>query len=206
MSDIVTFAEIQIFIPRVTRYRFNAARKHTLKYGRGTPVQKEKSPRLKIDLSQLDHFLSFITSSHVIQDLPFGLRFLNLSNGQTLEIPNVIRLMIPQRIMDQYSQYCKETNVKVLSRSTMQRILTVCSATVRKSLQGLDYLSADGAKAFDDLVGLVNQLGDYGKDHTWIKDCEEKLKRGKQYIKNDYKVWFDLITIIYGRLLTCTVF
>lgn len=98
--------------------------------------------------------------------------------------------LIPQRIIDQYTQYCSETNVKAMSPSTLKRILSVCSATVRRSLQGLDYLSADGAKGFDDLGSLVNQLADYGKDKVWIKNCEEKLKRGKQYIKNDYKVFY----------------
>lgn len=75
----------------------------------------------------------------------------------------------------------------------MYRILSVCTATVRKSLQGLDYLSADGAKGFDDLTSLINQLPDYGQDKTWIKNCEGMLKRGKQYIKNDYKVCLQLL-------------
>ena len=39
----------------------------------------------------------------------------------------------------------------------MLRILSVCSATVRKSLQGLDYIAADGASAFDELANLLNQ-------------------------------------------------
>lgn len=193
MSDLVTFRQIQKFIPRLTRYRFQTARVHILKHGRGTPVLKEKSPRIRIDPNQLDHFLSFITSSHVVQDLPFGQRYLHLSNGQVLETPNVIRLMIPQRIINQYTQFCHESNVKVLSPSTMYRILSVCTATVRKSLQGLDYLSADGAKGFDDLTSLINQLPDYGQDKTWIKNCEGMLKRGKQYIKNDYKVCLQLL-------------
>ena len=57
-------------------------------------------------MSALDHFLTFITSLHVIQDLPFGQRYLHLSSGQVLETPNVIRTMIPQRIVKQYVQYC----------------------------------------------------------------------------------------------------
>ena len=108
--------------------------------------------------SQLDHFLTFITSSHVIQDLPFGQRYLHLTNGQVLETPNVIRSLIPQRIIEQYTQYCKENDMKPLSPSTMSRVLSVCTATVRKSLQGLDYIAADGAKAFDDLAAIAAKL------------------------------------------------
>ena len=54
-----------------------------------------------------------------------------------------------------------------MSRSTLCRILNVCPATVRKSLQGIDYLAAEGAKAFDDLENVVEKLGDiYGKGLT----------------------------------------
>jgi hypothetical protein len=70
----------------------------------------------------------------------------------------------------------------------MRRILTVCPATVRKSLQGLDYFSADGAKAFDDLINVVSNLENFGCDKKWIDQCEKSLKDAKQYIKADYKV------------------
>ena len=77
---------------------------------------------------------------------------------------------------------------KPLSPSTALRILSVCTANVRKSLQGLDYISADGAKAFDDLAGLLTKLKNHGYDQVLINSCEAALKAGKQYIKTDYKV------------------
>ena len=65
----------------------------------------------------------------------------------------------------------------------------VCSASVRKSLQGLDYFSADGAKAYDDLEEIVQKLGDeHGASLTWAKHQSEKLKKSKRYLKTDYKV------------------
>jgi len=36
--------------------------------------------------------------------------------------------------------------------------LSSCAATVRKSLQGLDYIAADGGKAFDELIEMVLKL------------------------------------------------
>lgn len=56
---------------------------------------------MRVDESQLDHFLFFITSPRVVQDLPFGQRYLFLTNGNILKTPNVIRSMIPQRITKQ---------------------------------------------------------------------------------------------------------
>ena len=139
---------------------------------------------MRVDESQLDHFLCFITSPHVVQDLPFGQRYLFLTNGNILETPNVIRSMIPQRITKEYHQFCSETNFTPFSTSTMLRILSSCTATVRKSLQGLDYFAAEGAKAFDELTALVEKLG----DRHWVLKCQELLKEGKQYLKTDYKV------------------
>ena len=66
--------------------------------------------------------------------------------------------MISQRICEQYIRFCKETQFKTFSQRTMLRILFVCSASVRKSLQGLDYFAAEGAKAFEDLIAVVDEV------------------------------------------------
>lgn len=66
----------------------------------------------------------------------------------------------------------------------MLRILSSCTATVRKSLQGLDYFAAEEAKAFDDLTALGKKLG----DRHWVLKFQQLLKEGKQYLKTDYKV------------------
>ena len=42
---------------------------HILKYGRGAAVPLTKSPRMRISENQLDHFLTFITSSHVVRSV-----------------------------------------------------------------------------------------------------------------------------------------
>ena len=54
--------------------------------------------------------------------------------------------MIPQRIGMQYNQYCDETNFKPLRRNNLMQILWECSASVRTSLQELDYFAAEGAR------------------------------------------------------------
>ena len=199
IADLVPYRDIQKFIPGLTDYRIKEARMHILKYGRGAAVPLTKSPRMRVNESQLDHFLTFITSSHVVQDLPFGQRYLHLENGQVLETPNVIRAMIPQRIIEQYTQFCKEDDMKPLSPATISRLLTVCAATVRKSLQGLDFIAADGAKAFDDLSAVAVKLKDKCVcDGEWFSYCQEALKAGKQYIKTEYKVCL----VVYARNLS----
>ncbi|KAK3729705.1 hypothetical protein QZH41_015430, partial [Actinostola sp. cb2023] len=60
--------------------------------------------------------------------------------------------------------------------------------SVRKSLQGLDYFAAEGARAFDDLVVLVRQIGECGMGKEWETRMIEVLKTAKLYLKGDYKV------------------
>lgn len=61
-------------------------------------------------------------------------------------------MMIPERVVKQYLAFCDESSFKPLSRSTLLRILTVCPASTRKLLQGLDYVNSAGAQAFEDLA------------------------------------------------------
>ena len=72
MADLTTLEGIQSFIPSISEFKFTMARKHKIQYGRGVLHPLPKSPRMRVDTDKLDHFLMFIVSPHVIQDLPFG--------------------------------------------------------------------------------------------------------------------------------------
>ena len=49
-------------------------------YGGGAEVETRSVPRMYVSAKQLNHFLDFITSEHIIQELPFGERTLKLSS------------------------------------------------------------------------------------------------------------------------------
>ena len=191
VADKMSFKEIKTRIPDLSRYRYNIARHHRLLHGRGAVVPISTSTRMYVEPEKRDHFLSFITSTHIVQGLPFGEKSLKLSSSAVIKVPNVIRSIIPEHIIEQYKGYCRESGFTPISRSTLCRILNVCSATVRKTLQGIDYVAAEGTKAFDDLQDVVEKLGDiHGKGLTLGKDQNEKLKNAKRYLKTDYKVLF----------------
>jgi hypothetical protein len=84
MSDLVPLNHLKKYLPEINEYRLKVARQHKLVHGRGAPMPLVRQTRMKVDGGQLDHFLSFITSGHIIQDLPFGQTFLKLSNGDIL--------------------------------------------------------------------------------------------------------------------------
>ena len=71
----------------------------------------------------------------------------------------------------------------------MFRVLDECSATHRKSLQGLDNFAAQGGRSFDDLGTVVLTISPLKKDgENWAAEMQEVLKVGKLYLKGDYKV------------------
>ena len=72
----------------------------------------------------------------------------------------------------------------------MRRILSECSAFVRKSLQGLDYFAAEGARAFDDLSLVLEQAVEVGASKERVQGLQEALKVGKLYLKGDFKFFF----------------
>lgn len=190
IAGVASYKSVCEFIPGLTSYRYTVASLHRVQYGSGAPVPLERNTRRRIERGQLDHFLSFITSPHLVQDLPFGEKNLVLSTGETVTVPNVIRTMIPRRTVKQYGSFCQETGFKTFSEKTMLRILSECSASVRKSLQGLDYFAADGSKAFEDLAEVVKGLPAIGLEQKWEHDVQDSLKAAKMYLKGDYKVNF----------------
>ena len=144
MVDSVSFKDWQRWLPNLSRYRFNIARDHLLLHGRGSNVDSVKSSRMYIAPEKLDHFLAFITSTHIVQDLPLGEKIHKLSSRAEIKVPNVVRSLIPEHIVLQYISYCSDTGFKPMSRTTLCKVLKVCFASTRKSLQGLDYVSAAG--------------------------------------------------------------
>lgn len=199
-----TFNDLQKWIPDLSRSRFTAARRHGVQYGAdalATQIGKKKTIlRQKIDPAQVEHFIQFITSQNVIQDLPFGTRKLRLTSGEEINIPNVIRLLIPSRLVDQYLHFCHETVFKPLGKSTLLKVIAEsCGSSVRKCMQGLDNYLAEGTRAFDDLRLIVDKLSQAGLANEKVARLQESLTEAKQYLKGDYKVGCRLLFILSGQ-------
>ena len=123
MVDKVCFKDLQRWLPNLSRYRFNIARHHLLLHGRGSKVSSVKSLRMYIAPEKLDNFLTFITSTYTVQDLPFGEKILKLSSRAEIKVPNVVRSLIPEHIVLQYISYCSDTGFTPMSCSTLCKVL-----------------------------------------------------------------------------------
>ena len=91
--------------------------------------------RSRLHSAKVDHFLDFVSSPSFLQDFAYGTKKLKLSDGDTLEIPNVVRTVIASRLVQLYTLYCSETGFQPLGRLMLFDILKVSSfENRRKSL------------------------------------------------------------------------
>ena len=153
LVDKISFKMLKKWIPNLTRYRFDIARHHQLLHSRGAVVPIKQYTRMYVAPGQLSHFVNFITSTHIIQDLPFGEKKLKLSSNEELTIPNAIRSVIPAQIISQYEELCSEEGFKPVGRSTLYRVLHVCSASLCEEI-------ITG-------IGLCWRTGGQGIRRTW---------------------------------------
>ena len=179
MADKVSLRKLRRWIPDLSNYWFTEAKRHCLVHGRGAPVPSVSTPGIRVSTAPIDHFIAFITNAHTIQDLPFGEQVVTLSSRQTIKVPNVIHTMILERIVKQYFAYCDETGFKPLSRSTLVRILNVCPASVRKSLQGLDYIYVKLPRC------LETQAKVWAGRYIGLREREAKSPTGKQAVSQE---------------------
>ena len=79
--------------------------------------------RQKMDPIKLDKFLVFITSEHIVHDLPFGERKIRLSDGTVM--PNVVHSMGASDVIHQYKSFCAENKITPLSKTTLPNSIIV---------------------------------------------------------------------------------
>ena len=102
---------------------------------------------------------------------------MKLSSNEELTIPIVIKTVILAQIISQYVELCSEEGFKPMGRSTLYRVLRVYLTSVRKSLQGLDYAAAQGAKAFEELEFAAEKIGvNFELGLSWAKGKKRAAK------------------------------
>ena len=123
--------------------------------------------------------MTFITSPYVIQDLPFGEKTLKLSSNTEIKVPNVVKILIPEKIVQQYLCYCDETGFAPMSRSKVQNSKKFASRLYASPCKDLAILSR-GRKSFRRISGYHRQ----GRRQLWKrallgKRANWQIKTGK---------------------------
>ena len=117
--------QLQQMIPGLTIWRIHQARKHTAVVTAGVNEERQSVVRYRLDSQKLDHFLDFISCPHYIQDVAYGTKKLQMSTGEVLQIPNVVRTVLSSRMVALYQNYCCKMEFEPLTRSTLFAVLKV---------------------------------------------------------------------------------
>ena len=130
-----------------------------------------KQKRTRLDQLKCEHFLDFLFSSGLLQDVAYGTTNLVFDNGDRQTVPHAVLTAI-----DYYLTVCRESEFNALSASSLYRILKSIKPSQRKSLAGLDNTVADGLNSFEKLKTIA-------KEHmTHDKGLVDQLEAGKRYI------------------------
>lgn len=130
MADFVLCTVILRYLPYITEY-VKAAKQHAFRFGWSTCVTILKSPRMRVNEEQLDHFVTFITSPKCV------------TSYKTFLLVRT-RCWHTRFWADSGAIYAilRGSRVYPLIISTIIRIFSSRSTTVRQSLYGLDYIVA----------------------------------------------------------------
>ena len=120
-----TKSQLQQMIPGLTIWGIDQARKHAVVVGAGVSEEQQSVVRYRLDSQKIDHFLDFITCPHYMQDVAYGTKKLQMSTGEVLQIPNVVRTVVSSRMVALYQNYCREMEFEPLARSTLFAVLKV---------------------------------------------------------------------------------
>ena len=135
----------------------------------------------KLTLNQLRHWIPDLSQYRFTEARRHCLE--GGRGAPVLTVPTP-RMRVSTAQMDHFRTFITSphTELTPLSRATLLRILSKCAASVWKWVQGLDYVSAAGAEAFDDLCDVVETLGDVGEGMGWAKQLENNLRVSKRYL------------------------
>ena len=163
-----------------SKYAVDEARKLQPKIkGLVVPV-KEKFHRNKMNIEKSEHFLEFLFSSGLIQDVAYGVSKVKFENGIVQTIPHAVLTASCSHVIYFYLDICKQTDFQPLSESSLWRILRAIKPSKRKSLAGLDDITADGMNAFNHLDEFLRRL-------KKEKSYRDRLEKGKRYLKLSYQ-------------------
>lgn len=180
-------SELLSFIQGLTIYKIDAARKYAATHGPGQYVTPPKITRIRLPKQKIHHFIEFISSPCYLQVVGFGSRHLKLSSGLVVKVPKVIRTMIASRLINAYTNYCKENSIIPPCRATQFKIIKACAASQLKSLHGLDNYISDGMDSIDTLKKVVSNLGTNGMITSKVDDLNESLDTLKLHLKNEFQ-------------------
>ena len=163
-----------------TKYAVDHARKMKVSTEGITLPSNQKFKRNRMNKDKCEDFLSFLFSSGILQDVAYGVTNLVFDDGTKQTVPHAVLTTRFSHAISFYKEICSESNFIPLSDSSLWRILRAIKPSQRKSLSGLDDITADGMNGFSYLSDYITSLKRY-------KELLDQLECGKRYLKMRYQ-------------------
>jgi len=181
--------ELLQHFPEVTIHDIDVGRQKALLGKAGAPKEPGVYHKDRLKDQQINHFLDFMQSCGIMQDVASGTRSVTLSSGKKIKMPNAVRTLHKAEVVRLYIGACEEEGYTQEngrpSERTIWKMLNRCPASQRKSLAGLDNIAAEGSDSFDMLIQICK---DQCHKENALKDIINDLVQGRRYLKGDYKV------------------
>ena len=163
------------------KYRIDLARKWRDSHqGKGLCIpEKNKFIRHRLNCNKSEHFLDFIFSSGMLQDVAYGVTKIRYDSGEEQKVAHAILTTKFSHAIAFYIESCKIAHFSPLSESSLWKILHAIKPSQRKSLAGLDDITASGMNAFNTLEKLASNVN--------RRDLVNSLESSKHYLKTHYQ-------------------
>ncbi|XP_047137621.1 uncharacterized protein LOC124814116 [Hydra vulgaris] len=146
----------------------------------GEIPEKKVFVRSSLDQTKCEHFLDFIFTSGILHDVAYGITKLKYDSGEEQKIVHAILTAKYSHAIMFYRKSCSENNYIPLSDSSLWKVLHAIKPSRRKSLAGLDDVTASGMNGFQTLQKLAQRFSS--------KSLEAALEKGKRYLKTSYQI------------------
>jgi hypothetical protein len=146
---------------------------------------KKSTHKQKLDRSKVQHFIEFLFENNCLMDVAYGTTKVKFDSGLYQVIPHIVLTALKQHIIQQYGCYCQHQEYLPLSSSVLRTVLDCLNASQRKSLAGLDNVTAAALEAFDSFLEMI-------KLYSTDKSLAQKIHKSKVYLKLGYSIHCDM--------------
>ena len=141
-----------------------------------------------MDIGTAEHFLDFLFSLGILQDIAHGTTKEKIQSGEEQCIAHAVITSKFSHTITFYKQYCDSTKYSPLSDSNLWCILHVINPSQQKCLAELDDVIAAAMTGFETLKNASELF-----KRTDLKNAMEK---SKQYLKTQYQLNCNDTTLI----------
>ena len=135
---------------------------------------------MKLDINKCEDFLDFLFWHNLLQDVAYGVTNIKFGNGDKQRVAHAILTTKYSHASAFYIETCENTQLQAFSELSLFRILKRIKLSQRKSLSGLDEITASGINGFEKLRSVTVSFNN--------QDITKMLEIGKRYLKTRFKL------------------